>query len=115
MHIVSITLAVNNMEATVGFYSEVFNASIARMGDTPFYSGIVAGLPMLFCPNDIAEVDAHQSRHQMRYMVDNLDAALHAVMKHGGHVRDMPHDESGSVIAGVVDPDGNTLELVQRI
>lgn len=110
--ITRITMAITNMDAMVQFYNRVLNAHLEPIAGTPFYRGAIAGMDILFCPNDIAGVDAKQNRQQFRFLVNNLGDRLEQVSTAGGEIIQSQLEQDGSRIIGVRDPDGNTLELL---
>jgi catechol 2,3-dioxygenase-like lactoylglutathione lyase family enzyme len=107
-----ITLAVTNMAQMVAFYNSVFEAEMAQVGGSPFYKGTFARVDLLFCPNEIAEVDARQNRHQFRLAVADLDVIANRVAAVHGEVIN-EGEENGRKLLGVRDPDGNTYEFVE--
>lgn len=107
-----IALAITNMAQMVAFYNSVFEAQMAQVGSSPFYKGTFAGTELLFCPNEIAEVDAKQNRHQFRITVADLDVIANRVAAMHGEVIN-EGEENGRKLLGVRDPDGNTYELVE--
>lgn len=113
-----ITLAVNNMEAMVGFYNNVFDARLLAVEMVPgirFYRGTLAGMGLLLCPNEIAGVNAHQNRHQLRFVVDDIEDMLARVVAAGGVLVNAIQELGSDRIAGGRDPDGNTFELLQYL
>jgi predicted enzyme related to lactoylglutathione lyase len=106
-----ITLAVTDMSKMVVFYNNVFDAGMLQVGNSPFYRGTFAGISLLFCPNDIAEVDAQQNRHQFRIAGD-IDVIRERVVASGGEIIN-DGEEAGRKILGVRDPDGNTYEIIE--
>lgn len=112
LHLTRVTLATTDMEAMVNFYNGVFNTQL--QAKLPFYEGKLADVELLMCPNSLAQVDARQNRQQFRFVVDNLEGILQRVQQYGGKVKDRATDQTGTQIAGVVDPDGNTIELLQH-
>ncbi len=69
-------------------------------------------MDLLLCPNEIAEVDARQNRHQFRLAVENLDAFAARIAASNGDIIN-EGIEVGRKILGVRDPDGNTYELIE--
>ncbi len=112
MKLMRVTFAITNMEAMVTFYNRVLDAHLEPITDTPFYRGTIAGIDILFCPNEIARVEAQQNRQQFRFLVNNLGERLEQVTQHGGQILQTQMDQDGSRLVGVRDPDGNTLELL---
>lgn len=112
MQIELITLAITNMPEMIAFYNNVFDAGLMPVGNSPFYRGTFAGVDLLFCPNDIAGVEAKQNRHQFRVSVADLEAFSARLIAAGGEV--LNEGSSGErKILGVRDIDGNTYELIQ--
>jgi predicted enzyme related to lactoylglutathione lyase len=109
MEVRRITLAVTDMSTMVTFYNNVFGSALVERG--LFAVGDFAGMPLLLCPNEIAEVDARQNRHQFRLGVFDIDDVLARVVAYGGHIVNDDREGTDRVV-GVSDPDGNTYELV---
>lgn len=107
------TLAMTNVEAMVEFYSNVFGMELQEFpvqGET-LYSGNIAGMNILLCPNSLAGVVAEQSRVQFDFVVSDLAEIKRRVEEHGGAVRPEQSDlERGYLTA--VDPDNNTIVFV---
>jgi predicted enzyme related to lactoylglutathione lyase len=108
-----ITLAVNNMDEMVEFYNEVFDAHL-KPEPPVFFTGRIGDVELLLCPNDIAGVVAQQNRHQFRFVVENLEKVLLQVEQFGGQPLGDVEKHNGEKLAGARDPDGNTIEFVQR-
>jgi predicted enzyme related to lactoylglutathione lyase len=101
-----LTLTAVDVPAMVRFYDALFGAGlqpVAAFGTT-LYRGMLHGVPLLICPNSIADVDAAQNRHQFTYETPDLDAVIEAALAAGGVIR-----ERDGVVATVLDPDGNTV------
>lgn len=111
MSIERITLATTDMTAMVEFYNTVFGSGLEPI-DSPdsFHLGSLCGISLLMCPNEIADVDARQNRHQFKISVPDMDTALDAVMDAGGVVI-TDGIQNDRRVAGISDPDGNTYEL----
>lgn len=111
-----ITLAVEHIPEMVAFYNRVLNARLIPIGssaDAPFHRGKLAGTELLFCPNSIAQVDARQNRHQLRFVVNDLEGILAQVSAAGGLSRADIHTSAQMKSAAIEDPDGNTIEFIQ--
>jgi predicted enzyme related to lactoylglutathione lyase len=107
-----ITLAVTHVDAVIAFYNEIFDSGIEPLGDSPLYAGTLGGVPLLVCPNEIAGVDASQSRHQLRFVVDDIEDVLAHVPLAGGSLLNRDR-VGGRLVVGISDPDGNTYELIE--
>lgn len=75
------------------------------------YHGRLAGVPLVICPNEIAGVEAEQSRHQLAFRVADLAAILSQVESAGGNIETPKSDSLTQAI--LRDPDGNTVEVIQ--
>lgn len=112
-----ITLSVNNMEEMIHFYSIVFGAEFREIEGygTKLYTTVIAGSNMLFCPNDIAGVDANQNRHQFDYFVSELDSVIEKVKASGGRIQGNIHQTRYYKSISAIDPDGNTMVFIQKL
>ncbi|MEZ5066220.1 MAG: VOC family protein [bacterium] len=109
-----ITLAVEDGEAMAAFYNAVFDTGLRpfRAGKARFWRGNLAGVNLLFCPNEIASVDARQARHQFLIAVPDLVAAGRLARDCGGAVEG-PLRSAGRECLVVRDPEGNPIELIE--
>jgi len=107
------TIAVTNMTAMVGFYNTVFDAGLTEIPNSPFYAGTVTEFDLLFCPNDIAEVQAEKNRIQMRFTVEDIETVVKLAKANGGGAYGDRHDTEAEIGWGIHDPDGNSIELRQ--
>jgi predicted enzyme related to lactoylglutathione lyase len=113
-----VTLATTNMGEMVRFYNEVFGAELKpapQYGSTTpaFHQGTLAGINLLLCPNQIARIKAIENRHQLRFAVIDIEAAIQFVQAAGGKVDGKVTEQQGEKMIAVRDPDGNTIELIQ--
>jgi len=111
---VHFTLASEDAQRAMDFYSAVFDEefSLVEIGDDTLFRGSLAGIGMVICPTQMADVVANRSRHQLQLEVDDVAAHLDRATASGGRVH-TPLMENGSrTYAVVCDPDNNTLELL---
>ena len=111
MHVVRVTLAVDDLERMVAFYNEAFECRLSRRAESPIFVGKFAGFEFQLCPNSVAGVVADQNRHQFRVGVEDLEGIAASVISAGGSIVNRSGDGAHEVI-GISDPEGNTLELV---
>lgn len=111
-----VTMAITDMEQMVKFYRETFGVELKGFegfGGHMFYSGTFLGMQMLLCPNAIAGVEAKQNRHQFDIITGDFDGVLARAATSGGSVHDQ--GESGGVrYATLIDPDGNTMVIIEE-
>jgi predicted enzyme related to lactoylglutathione lyase len=118
MELDRITIAITQMDAMVAFYNGLFDAGLQPlepMNGFQFYGGKLAGIDLLFCPNEIAGVVAEQNRHQFRFVVDDVDALRLKASQLGGGMLDDGRVTTTSKSGSVSDPEGNTIEFIQAL
>ncbi len=112
-NLTQITLATVRTPEMVRFYDTLFGAQLqaVRAYGATLYHGALAGIPFVICPNEIAGVEAQQSRHQLTFRVADLSGLLQIVEIAGGSV----HTSAAESVIGAIlrDPDGNTIEVIQ--
>lgn len=111
-----VALAATNIEAVVNFYQNVFQTTFnaIEMGGMKLYTGPMLGMEIIIAPNEIAGVDAHQSRHQFEVFTTDMNGVIERTLASGGSIRDeTPSPESTRVIT-VVDPDDNTTVFLEQ-
>lgn len=108
-----ITLATTRTPEMVKFYDTLFSTALQARDvyGTTLYRGSLAGIPLIICPNEIAGVEAEQSRHQLALRVVDLSSLLQNVERAGGVIETPAADSLTSAI--LRDPDGNTIEVIQ--
>jgi predicted enzyme related to lactoylglutathione lyase len=113
VQLTQMTLATTRTLEMVKFYNTLFGThlqAVEAYGIT-LYHGILAGIPLVICPNEIAGVDAEQSRHQLTLRVADLLGLLQIVEIAGGGI----YTSAAEAIVRAIlrDPDGNTIEVIQ--
>lgn len=111
-----IAFAITNVDAMVDFYRNVFSINFRAIdiGDgMKLYSGKLGDLNLLLAPNALAGVKAEQSLMQFDVIVADLEVMKARTVRHGGTVREENENERQK-IATVVDPDGNTIVLIEE-
>lgn len=112
----SVALRVSRMEAMEAFYREAFGARFRSVQTSGLASrfGEVGGLTLKLVPLREAPDFAGYPVHQLGFVVDDLDRVIQSALRHGGDVESEGRQVGGGRVAAVRDPDGNTLEVVQR-
>jgi predicted enzyme related to lactoylglutathione lyase len=114
MRLYRITIAANDVAAMHRFYTEALGATLGPPDSMGIQRGTLAGLAFTLCPNTLTHIVAEKNRQQMGLQVEDLDAVLEQVRAHGGRITEpgiLVQDDQRLV--GIVDPDGNTLELIE--
>ena len=112
-----ITIAVDSMERMVAFYSAVLEVKFSEreLFERTLYSARFGDVELLFCPKDLAGVQANVNTIQVRFVVTNVDAAFAHGVNHGAEAISKPEMMDGERQASLRDPDGNSLELKERV
>ena len=105
------TVAVNNMDAMVNFYSKVFNIEFSsnEMYGATLYSGEWGGMKVLFCPAEIAQIDVNRNRHQFDVIVGDLNQTLQIALSEEGKMLGEVQQNDEMKSGAVFDPDGNSI------
>ena len=113
IQLTQMTLATTRTTEMVKFYDTLFGTALQarEVYGTTLYRGSLAGIPLIICPNEIAGVQAEQSRHQLTFRVVDLSYLLQNVELAGGIIETQATDSLTRTI--LRDPDGNTLEVIQ--
>ena len=117
MKLTKITIAPVETEKMVRFYDAVFNTQLRpfeAMGTT-LYNGQLAGVPLLFCPNDILDIKAEKNRQQLSFSVENFDSFVQTALENGGELLGDIQEGPQGKVCGITDPDGNSIEIVENI
>jgi predicted enzyme related to lactoylglutathione lyase len=117
LKISSITIAINKLDRMVTFYNNVFNAGLKPFEayGVQLYEGKLAGIKLVFCPNEISGVKAEQNRHQFSFAVPDLEETMKAVINSGGQKLDKVLEKEDEKVVAILDPDSNTIELIQKL
>lgn len=107
-----ITIAVTNIDKMVSFYNNIFNCNLKKVEayGTSLYQGKLAGINLLLCPNEIANVKAQQNRQQFDIEVNDIETCLKKVADSFGQIMEPYNNEIKS--ASIIDPDGNTIVII---
>ena len=110
-----LTIAINNMDEMLNFYSSVFGIDfeLIEIFNTNLFAGEWGGMKVLFCPAELAGNTAKQNRHQFDIIVPNLNEILvKAILTGGEKMGDIEEDEQ-SLSVGIYDPDQNSIIFKQ--
>ncbi|MFK7946111.1 MAG: VOC family protein [Saprospiraceae bacterium] len=110
-----LTIAITNMEAMLDFYMHVFDMTFIerKMNENRLYSTVWSGLDLLFCPADLARINANQNRHQMDIIVEDLKKVIDVAIEFGGKMMGEIVEDENSKSVGIYDPDGNSILFVE--
>ncbi len=111
-----LTFAVGDMEPMVNFYSALLGVELnpVEMFERTLYAGRYEGIELLFCPRDLAGVEAGTNTIQLRFIVPDARVGFDRGKASGGLVISEPTRIGEGVHASLRDPDGNSLEIQDR-
>ncbi len=117
VHIDKITIAIENIKQTVEFYSKTFCIDLNEIdcGDFKMYIGKIGDIQMLFCPKSIAGITATENTTQLRFVVEDIKSILKKGIQFGGLQISNIQKENGVKTSALRDPDGNSIEIIQKI
>lgn len=117
LNLTGITIAVNKLKQMVRFYNNVFKTELKPFDayGMQLYEGKLAGIKLVFCPNEISGVKAEQNRHQFSFVVSDLEETMKAVINSGGQKLDKILEKEDEKVVAILDPDNNTIELIQKL
>ena len=109
------TFAPVDVPAMMHFYNSVFAADLQPFDalGTTLYRGQIAGLRLIFSPNDLLEIRAEKNRQQLSFAIDDLDEMVRLALNHGGTQTQAISGGPNGRACGIADPDGNTIELTE--
>ncbi len=114
MKLKKIIIASVETEKMVRFYNGVFASGLEPFDafGTVMYRGQLAGIELLFCPNEILGIEAEKNRQQLSFEVNDLETTVADVQRYGGEKAGEIQEHPDGRVCGVKDPDGNTIEFV---
>lgn len=111
------TIAVHHFDAMRAFYAAIFREEWEEVELAPGIRILrmsLAGMTIQLCAASVAGVTAADFRHQLRFTVADLQAAIATGLAHGGQLHSEPVETADMRFAALRDPDGNTLELEEN-
>lgn len=111
-----VVIAVSDLGRMETFYVGVFDAKLrdVDLGGAKLKAGTLGGMEFILCPKEVAGVKADQNTIQLRFVVEDIASAVEAATMAGGQIIDEIRSAEGAKTASVRDPDGNSIELIQR-
>jgi predicted enzyme related to lactoylglutathione lyase len=112
-----LTIAVTNIDSMGIFYSNLLDIKMEKidLGDTFLLKGNTDNFELLLCPKAIAGIDATQNNIQLRFQVENLSQITTQCVESGGTIINEITESTEVNIGAVRDPDGNSIELIQKV
>jgi predicted enzyme related to lactoylglutathione lyase len=111
-----ITIAVADLAKMKGFYGRALGIEFTDidMQGAKLAVAKLGALEILLCPKQLAGITATENTVQLRFVVADVKAAHAAAVAAGGASIAEPQDGGGRLTSAVRDPDGNSLELIER-
>lgn len=110
------TLAVFKMQRMIAFYANVFGVEFEEkeMLGASIYRATFDHFNLMFCPADIAGINAGQNRHQFDIIVYDLEKTLKKAVEFGGEIIGEIAETESCKCVGIYDPDKNSMVLKER-
>ena len=99
---------VTDMDRAAAFYESAFNAVVDFWSPT-WSSLVIAGIRV-----SLVLRDQPTSSNGLHFIVDDIALACAAVARAGGQIKPAVEASGGSIMAEVLDTEGNTFTLRQR-
>jgi catechol 2,3-dioxygenase-like lactoylglutathione lyase family enzyme len=121
---IRICIDVNDMERAVAFYTEGLGLHCGRRFQSGFVELLGAGSPIDLLlqtedsrplPGNVAtrSYDRHWTPVHLDFVVDDIDAAVARLLQHGAVLEQPVTDRVWGRIAGLADPFGHGIDLLQ--
>jgi predicted enzyme related to lactoylglutathione lyase len=115
--ILKVNISVKNCEQMSLFYQSVFGVKFKKslFGDFTMFTGELGDIQLTLVPNEISGVSAPVNNIQLGINVIDLESMLRSVTKYGGEIKDPIQDNGNCRVAGIIDPYGNTIEVIEVV
>jgi catechol 2,3-dioxygenase-like lactoylglutathione lyase family enzyme len=113
----SVAVKCANLQPMIDFYTRAFGGRFEKVdiGGLECHFGQVAGLTLKLVPGrESSDFEGYPS-HQLGFEVDNIDEVNAIAEACGGAIENAKVRQGDFAYGCVRDPDGNTIELTQRI
>lgn len=107
-----ITIATTQTTEMITFYNRVFDTKIVAIPQSPLFKGKLGNVELMMCPNTILGINAEKNNIQFRVFVDDLEPIIELVIDNGGEIINEPVETETDKQCGILDPDGNSIELM---
>lgn len=111
-----LTIAVGDPTVSAHFYGAVFGARLRpfTMAGSTLWIGHLGSMELVICAREVAGIEARENTIQPRFVVADVEEAVRAAIQAGG----TPIGEITAIgairMAAVRDPDGYSIELIER-
>lgn len=117
MKISGLTIACFNIKGMSAFYQNVFQISFGTVKITQgnIYVGSIDNIQVTLCPASMANIKAEDNRHQLTFLIDDMNNALKKTKQYGGTVLQDIQEADTILQASIKDVDGNSIVLKQKL
>ncbi len=115
--IFQITIAIDNVEECIDFYSKVFGIEFEEynLGNDFIYGSAIGDINIILCPKDVAGISADENNIQLSFFVENIIKSYQAAVISGGTVIEEINTAGNIKSCSLRDPDGNSLIIAQEL
>ena len=113
----SVAIKCAELDKMLEFYTRAFGGEFKAVdiGGMTCHFGQVAGLTFKLVPGRESTEFKEYPHHQLGFEVDDIDAVITIAKECGGTLESEKVTQGDVTTGSVRDPDGNTLELSQRV
>ena len=114
--IIKLNIAVSDGEKMARFYRETFGIEWQKFeySGYNFYSAKLGEMELMLAPKEIAGVDVAVNNIQLTFEVQNIEQTLTSACDNKGKIKDEIQVQDDIKVAGLLDPEGNTIEVIER-
>lgn len=114
--IIKLNIAVSDGEKMARFYRETFGIEWQKFeySGYNFYSAKLGEMELMLAPKEIAGVDVAVNNIQLTFEVQNIEQTLTSACDNKGKIKDEIQVQDEIKVAGLLDPEGNTIEVIER-
>lgn len=108
-----LALTTDNLEQMVSFYNKVLGASLRpiEVGAITLYEGYIGDLSFTLVPKNPFTRTGQKNGYQLSIFVTDMNRIVSRVHRAGGIQAQEIQHFNGSRYCGIIDPDGNSIEL----
>ena len=115
--IFQITIAIDNVQECLDFYSNVFDIKFEEydLGNDFIYGSAIGDINIILCPKNVAGITANENNIQLSFFVENVEKSYEAAGSSSGSVIEEITTASNIKSCSLRDPDGNSLIIAQEL
>ena len=112
-----VSISTNKLQSMAHFYNTVFEAQLREivLGDIVLYEGQIGDINITLSPTSTSNLFKRKNGHQLSFQVSDIEQVIARVKQTNGAQLQRVTIYDTNKYCGIVDPDGNTIELIEPI